>query len=186
MTSHGAKGRGITLRDIVAATSAEAQSDMGEFFERHVTGTTDVPLPALLDPFGVRVTEYRPWTKPDGSELPEPKAAQARTYSGIEWSGNVVRNVRPDSPALRAGVMLEDEVIAIDGRQVDDASDAQRALASAGPGATTKLHLFRDGQLRQLDLQLTESPFFAYQFDLMDDATMSDEQKTLRKAWLGL
>ena len=54
MASHGARGKGITQADIVAAASAEAGEAMDAFFARHVDATAELPLPELLARIGVR------------------------------------------------------------------------------------------------------------------------------------
>jgi hypothetical protein len=69
MASHGARGKGITHADIVAAASAEAGEPMDAFFARHVDGTAELPLPELL----ARSACASPARPPAGPQRPGPR-----------------------------------------------------------------------------------------------------------------
>jgi predicted metalloprotease with PDZ domain len=45
-TARGRKGRGLGFEDLVQAASNAAGKPMEEFFQRHITGTGVLPLPA--------------------------------------------------------------------------------------------------------------------------------------------
>ncbi len=57
----------------------------------------------------------------------------------------IVGTVLPDSPAARAGLRLGDEVVAVDGRDVDHWDDVQFALLTS-PDRDVRLELMRDGE----------------------------------------
>jgi S1-C subfamily serine protease len=65
---------------------------------------------------------------------------------------NVVTNVRPDSPAQRAGLRAGDKVVAFDGRRVQDAGDQARVWNSHEPGDSVGLTVIRPGQTAPLEL----------------------------------
>src|ERR1035438_10003526 len=51
----------------------------------------------------------------------------------------VVTNVRPGSPAERAGIMAGDKVVAFDGRRVENAGDQENAWRWHEPGDSVRL-----------------------------------------------
>ena len=65
---------------------------------------------------------------------------------------NVVTNVRPDSPAQRAGLRAGDKVVAFDGRRVQNAGDQARVWNSHEPGDSVGLTVIRPGQTAPLEL----------------------------------
>ncbi|MEM6991909.1 MAG: PDZ domain-containing protein [Myxococcota bacterium] len=167
MASHGARGLGITAKDIVAAATAEAGAPMAWFFERYVDGRDEVELAPLLRKIGVAVTD-----KPTGG-----------TYSGLLLKGDgTVRDIETGSPAQAAGLMRGDRVIAIDGRRADARATAERRIDDAGAGATVPVTVFRGDRLVHKSIALVENPGRTWTLSLapeVDAATVA-----LRDAWL--
>jgi len=187
MASHGAKGIGITMADVITAASAEAGQDMGEFFARYVEGTEEVPLLALLPRVGVKVVASAPWLDDDGRPVASPTPAQRRQrqWTGLQLSPDAtIRNVLPDSPADRAGLMRDDELLAVGELRVHDRSDALARLADHALGETVELTLFRGARLVQLELTPVENPTREHQLSLVPDAELSPDVLALRTAWL--
>ena len=65
---------------------------------------------------------------------------------------NVVTNVYPGSPAERAGLRAGDEIVAFDGRRVEDAADQVRVWKLHVPGDSIRLTILRPGQTAPLEL----------------------------------
>ncbi|MCX4245056.1 M61 family metallopeptidase [Paraliomyxa miuraensis] len=188
MASHGAKGRGISADDVVAATSAEAGEDMAWFFARYVDGTEELPLPELLPRVGVDVKISAPWLDDDGKVLDVLGRTQRleRLHTGLQLSGNAeVRNVEPDSPADRAGLMLHDVVVAVDGLRTSTRSAVEARLADHVPGESVRIALFRGERLLERTLTVAESTARTIALSLRPQAELSAEQQRLRQAWLG-
>lgn len=182
MASHGARGVGITAADITAAASAEAGSDMAEFFRRHVDGTEELPLPELLARAGVRVEVRAPW-----QDERSPLAAQRRrSFTGLVLASDRVRAVIPDSPAARAGLMPGDEVIAVAGRRVRSGDEAAQRLADHAPGQTVALAFFRAGRLEQRTLTVGEDPRREHRFTLAPPEGLSADVLAVREGWLAV
>ncbi|KIG13324.1 hypothetical protein DB30_00326 [Enhygromyxa salina] len=135
---------GIDINDIVAAASAEAGEDMRWFFDRYVYGTEELPLPALLEQAGFVV------------ELGSAEGREA-VWSGIGGYRSVTA-IEPGSPAASAGLMLGDEIIAIEGSRVDDVREANERLMDLGVGATAKVSLFRGQRLETRSLTTAANP----------------------------
>ncbi len=187
MHSHAELDRGITLADIVQAASAEAGQDMAWFFERHVEGTDPVDLPALVEQIGVRVRTGAPWLDDDGQPRAELDAKQraARIFSGLSLTrAGAVRNVEPSSPAQVAGMMRDDEILAVDGLRADDRERVLARLAEHAPGDSVTLTVFRGGRLLAIALTLAQSPYRTHRLSLVPKEELTAEQRRLRAAWL--
>lgn len=180
MASHGARGRGITAADIVAAATAEAGEDMAEFFRRHVDGTDELPLPELLRRVGVDVAATSPW-----EDEPSPLLAhRRRSYTGLAFGGGEIRSVAPGSPAELAGLAAGDEVIAVAGRRVRGGDEAAERLADHPPGQPVELAFFRAGRLERRTLTIAEDPRKTFRFT--PAATPPPAARIVRDAWLAV
>jgi predicted metalloprotease with PDZ domain len=159
----------IGIDDIVAAASAEAGEDMRWFFDRYVYGTEELPLPELLEQAGFVVTAAR-------------LGAHARVWTGI-GGGATIGLIEPDSPAAAAGLMLGDELIAVDGARVKSVSEANERLADLDVGAAATVSLFRRNRLENRTLITGESPHRHWMF-LRPDREDDDDLARLRRLWL--
>jgi S1-C subfamily serine protease len=68
--------------------------------------------------------------------------------------GAKVVQVVEGSPAAQAGIELGDVIIAVDGREIDSASDLQATLAEFEPGRTVRLEVIRDGKELTIPVEL--------------------------------
>jgi serine protease Do len=66
--------------------------------------------------------------------------------------GVLVQDVRPDSPAARAGLRSGDIVIEFDGERVRSASHFTRLVRETAPGRAVKSVLLRDGARTEVDV----------------------------------
>lgn len=139
--------RPITPDDLIQAASEEAGEDMSEFFARYVDGTQEIPLPSLLERAGLKVDRKKP------AEQNE------QAWTGIHGYGSKVSSVEPGSPAANAGLMVDDEIIAVDSLRVDGTSEAKTRMGVGGPGAKHDVTLFRRGRLEQRELTTVETPY---------------------------
>ncbi len=60
--------------------------------------------------------------------------------------GAIITNVQPGSPADKAGILIDDVVLAVDGEPIDGQAGLVAAIRDAVPGQTVKIEIFRDGQ----------------------------------------
>lgn len=181
MASHGARGRGITQADVVAAASAEAGEAMDEFFARYVDGTEELPLEALLPRIGVAVEVLAPWEEPGLSPF---AAARARAWIGVETKGQRLGAVLPGSPADRAGLSAGDEIVAVAGRRVRSDGELRDRLADHPIGAAIEITAFRGDRLVSVTLTLGERPDRIYRLRRADDGDVSPQIRGLRERWL--
>lgn len=72
--------------------------------------------------------------------------------------GLLVLHVEPGSPADKAGVLLGDVLIEIDGQSVADTDAVQEALRLQKPGNSINLKLVRGGSMVTINLELAARP----------------------------
>lgn len=72
--------------------------------------------------------------------------------------GLIVLSVEPDGPAGKAGVLIGDVLVAMDGKPVTDTDDVQEWLAAEHVNQPVKTSLLRGGQLAELIVTIGERP----------------------------
>jgi len=169
-----------------AAALAVGGKSFDSFFERHVHGTADLPLPALWRQAGLEVSLAPPWSAEAG-EIDPVRRARARSWAGATIEGRArgsserafVKNVLPDSPAERAGLTYGDELVALDGFRVD----LKSRLGRAQPGQLVRLSVFRMDELLEVPVQLAAAPRDTVTF--VPDPKVAPAQLAAREKWLG-
>ena len=86
--------------------------------------------------------------------LPEPLRAQL----GLGDGALIVVMVEPSGPAARAGVLLGDVLVALDGEPVGDLDDVQARLGSDRVGAEISAVVLRGGVRTELRITVGEQP----------------------------
>ncbi len=71
-------------------------------------------------------------------------------------SGAVVKDITPNSPAAKAGLVIGDLITAVDGRMVDENSALEENLQKYSPSDTVKLSVLRKGQFVDVNLIVGE------------------------------
>ncbi|GAO01452.1 M61 family metallopeptidase [Anaeromyxobacter sp. PSR-1] len=161
------------------------------FFDRYVRGTA--PLEADLDLVGLAVRrraasgfEDKGGTpgKPGTAGIPENGRPPAG-WLGADLATSpklAVRSVREGSPAWRAGLYAEDELVAEDGFRVDGAALWNR-LCEVGEGGALRLTVFRRDELVEVPVTLGKAPEDTVWLE--PAATPSPAQKAAFEAWAG-
>lgn len=70
--------------------------------------------------------------------------------------GALVNDVVKGSPAEKAGIKVEDLILAVDGKEVKTSSDLQVEIAKRNPGDYVELTIFRDGKTIKKKVKLEE------------------------------
>ncbi|MGE3106737.1 MAG: PDZ domain-containing protein [Phycisphaerales bacterium] len=147
--------------------------DFSEFFARFIAGTD---VPDLDHAFAIVGLECirRP---------PAPDAAPLLGLNLAEKDGKtLVSSVVADTPAFRAGLMADDEIIALDNRRLRK-DDLDKRLKSHKPGDTLTFTLFRRDEVRTISVTL-DTPR-GDRWSLRRVATPSDDQRRAYQSWLG-
>jgi serine protease Do len=72
--------------------------------------------------------------------------------------GAIVAEPQAGSPAAKAGIVAGDVITAIDGKDVKDARDLARKIASIAPGTSVKLAVLHGGETKTMSLTLGQLP----------------------------
>jgi S1-C subfamily serine protease len=73
-------------------------------------------------------------------------------------AGVIVLSVEPNGPSERAGLMLGDILVTLDGKPVQDTDDVQRVLEPGFVGKSVKAALVRGGALAEASITVGERP----------------------------
>lgn len=165
------RNTGYTEEDFRHVCEAVAGSDLREFFEQYVYGTTEIDYDRFLHHAGLRL---------ERTEIDE-----RRGYLGIRLRNEngraVVASVVANTPAYQYGVYVGDEILAIDGWRVNFDNYAQR-LGAKKPGESVVLTINRKGMVRTLDVVLGRRIRTDYHIVKLDQ--MTDKQETLYRQWV--
>ncbi len=167
--SHGACGRGYREADLLAAFGRQAP-DLLPRLPVWLAGTEDPPLEPLLADVGLQLEPElapHPWL---GLEL----VAEQGTLQ--------VKAVAREGPAEQAGLMVGDELLAVNGLRLRQPQQLNALLATAPPSSSQALTCCRDGQLQQRQLQAQPPQVCRWQLRPAGDADATAGAR--RRAWL--
>ena len=164
--------KGYTLDQFYQAMSDTAGTDLRPWFARTVESTEELDYKEALDWFGLR---FRPV---------DPRSSRA--WLGVATRNDsgrlVVSQVRRDTPALAAGLNVDDEILAIDDVRVRVDGLASR-LEQYRPGDKVSLLVARRDRLVRLDLTFGNEPQRTWRLEPSPSAT--EEQKKRLSEWIG-
>jgi S1-C subfamily serine protease len=73
-------------------------------------------------------------------------------------TANIVLDVAPESPAHKAGMLIGDLLLSLDGHEVHHPGDVHSILGPDSIGKTFVAHLLRGGELRDVRINVAERP----------------------------
>jgi serine protease Do len=73
-----------------------------------------------------------------------------------EARGALVAEAVKGSPAEKAGIKTGDTILAVEGQPIREARDLSRRIAAYAPGRTVQVTVYRDGQERQVSLEIAK------------------------------
>ena len=73
-------------------------------------------------------------------------------------TATIVLDVAQDSPAHKAGILIGDLLLSLDGQEVLHSSDVHSILGSESIGKTLAVRLLRGGEIREVRVGVTERP----------------------------
>src|SRR5215217_309582 len=86
-----------------------------------------------------------------------PEIADAMKLKG-QASGALVGEVTPKSPSEKAGITTGDLITAVNGKKVSDARELRLMIGSMAPGAKVQVEINREGQNKNVNVDLGEMP----------------------------
>jgi len=102
-----------------------------------------------------------------------PNPAVLRVY-GVK-SGVPITNVRPDSPAAKAGLQGEDTITAVNGRTIKSGDELVNLISATRPGGKLNVTYIRNGQEKQATVVVADrAKLFPDRTEQAEDATPDD------------
>ena len=166
-----------TTADLLGMLRELTGRDYAPFFASYVSGTDPIDATEALATFGLA------WKAEEGKG-DDDKASRA-------WLGMDVRDaegtaqvssVRSDGPGAAAGLMVDDQIIALDGIRLR-AGDVDARLKRLEPGTKVTLTFFRRDLMRTAELTVAEKPTQGRKLTRVKEPT--DAQKAAYEQWLG-
>ena len=173
--------RGYTPTQFRAVASQVAGVNLNEWFAAAIDKAGELDYDQANAWYGL---QFKPENaKPETGK--EPAKKTVKIWAGIETRSDVgrllVSRVHRNSPAYRAGVSVDDEIVAIDGFRVRPDKWAAR-LKQHKVGEQIRLLIARREQLRTIEVTLQEPPQKKWQLVPREETT--DLQKQHFKSWL--
>ena len=169
--SYYLRGRGYATEDVQRVASQVAGFELSDFFHRYVRNTEMLPYDEALSYVGLKLVKTQQ-AQPYNAGL---------TLDSEEEAGMRILNVRNNSPAEDAGLDVGDEILALAGRKVTRQTWFP-TLARYKPGDSVPITVKRDRKTITTKIIMGPPDRFEYKIEFKADAT--DDQKTLRDAWL--
>ena len=144
-SSGGGEGVGFAVPVDVARRSLDQLRENGEVSYSYLGVETVAIYPQLRERFDLPVGKGA-WVQSLTDDSP---AAEAGVRGGSD--DPVSFQVRPYNPG-------GDVITKIDGRAIDDPDDLSLAVALIDPGTTVPLEVWRDGERREVEVELGERP----------------------------
>jgi predicted metalloprotease with PDZ domain len=162
--------RGFTPDDFRAVAEQVAGTSLRGFWQDSIEGTKELDYSDALDAFGLRFRAASPGTRP---------------WTGLSTRNDagrlVVTQLRRDSPAMTAGLNVDDEILAIDEFRVR-ADRWDNRLDQYKAGDKVSLLVARREHLTRLDLTFGTEPARQWRIEVNPSAT--DTQTRQFSRWL--
>ena len=91
-----------------------------------------------------------------GVEIANVDRQKAQALKLKEARGAVVTLIDHDAPAAKAGIVVNDVILAFNGQQVQNSQQFLKLLHEASPGNKVSIEISRDGNIQTLAVQLTD------------------------------
>ena len=101
----------------------------------------------------------------------------AESLGLAETHGALVAGVEPGSPAELGGVKPGDVIVSMNGEKLDDFKDLSKLVAKAEAGSESTLQVKRQGETRDLTIEIGNMPDEGVKVALADDAANDDTAK---------
>lgn len=167
----GQKNVGTDNNSIQQLIQQHWQLDMDDVLHSWLYSTEELPYQQLLENSGVKVHFRASKTAYDkGGKVEKQVAINAfgAKYSAVQ-TGVKITQVSEQSPACQAGLMTGDQLLAIDGWQVNS-SNLQAVLDNC-QAADVSLQLLRDGRWLSLQMPVMAAPEDCIYLSIKDEKT---------------
>lgn len=177
---------GISPVQMEALIGEVAGIDLGDFFNKALRGTEDLPLAELFKLAGIAYRLRTATSNSDkggkaGKENSETPLALGVRY-GSDPLGAKLLNVFDGGAAQEAGLSAGDIVVAVDGLRATQ-ENIEKLLGYNRSKENVKVHAFRRDELMEFIVPIRQAPLDTCY--LIQDETANETQLSLRNGWLG-
>lgn len=180
-----ARGAGYADTDYKTIVESVVGGRLDDFWARYVDGRDPLDFDSLLADVGLRLTRSHQADK--DLERTGGRPGVERGYLGITTRVDngrlLVQTTYAGSPAHAAGLTPGDELLALDGFRLTEATLPHR-LDERAPGEVVTITVFRRDELHQVQVTLGARSPDNYRLAVVPDATA--EQRACFRAWLGV
>ncbi len=162
-------GKGYTVADLQKICEEYGGNSFQLFFDRYIFGTQSPEWEKLLSYAGLTVKAVK-----DGK-------AWLGIFVRDQGEQTTIRFLMADSPAYDAGLNVNDELVAINGRRVR-ANNLSLFIGEMKIGDTVKITVMRNDRLREFNVTLGANPVSNYTVRKTDNP--SELQKSIFESWL--
>lgn len=163
------RGRGFSAEEFQSVCEKVNGKSLESFFSDYVSGTKDI--------------EYGRWFTFAGLSLRPVKSEGG--FLGIRLTSKegklYVSNVMQNSPAEKAGMYANDEIISFNGFKVNE-KNLQERLAETKPDSPVPIIVAKDERVFSLNVEVGEQP--SQQFAVEKVASPAKQQKEFYERWL--
>jgi predicted metalloprotease with PDZ domain len=166
--------KGFTPEDLrtaaVEIAGASNGPELRRWFEKTLETTNELDYAEALEWYGVQF-----------KAAPDPPRTALGIRTEVENQRTIVTEIRRGSPAAEAGMMLDDQIVAINDMPVSQ-DQLAAALARIGAGNKFRITIARRGIARALDATLTADPAQAWSLGVRSNSTTAQAQH--RDRWM--
>jgi predicted metalloprotease with PDZ domain len=168
----GMKGVGYSESDFRMLCEKIAERDFESFFNKVV----DAPN-TMIDLLRETISLAGLGIERIDSSIPFEK------HFGARLNGSRLKSVFPGSPAWFAGLVLDDEILEVDGKLVAGDPNALVSI-DLTPGSSVKIVRNSFGKTKTCELKVTEETWYP-RFRIFSDVLVTESQLHFRQSWLG-
>lgn len=161
---------GYTISDFQKVCEGIAGVSLQQFFDDYIDGTKPLPWEEALSHAGLVLKEKSPDKKP-----------WLGAITNDVGEKTIVSRVVAGSPAYKAGVDADDEIVALDGYKVRT-RDLNARIPEMKDGAKVRLTIFRDDRLREFEVVLQSPENIPMKVVKAEKSTSL--QKAIYSSWL--
>jgi predicted metalloprotease with PDZ domain len=151
----------ITDADLRNAYQTLCGEDPDLFWRHYIAGVAELDAGLIEKAYGLKLAKLAPWELLSQDETKDSETvARARVYTGLSFPGESpsILNVVPGSPAAKAGLAYNQEILAVNGWRTATASEITKRLGDQRIGDIAEILVTDRGRVKRCQLIVEESP----------------------------
>ncbi|MBT8438728.1 MAG: PDZ domain-containing protein [Gammaproteobacteria bacterium] len=186
----GREETGIEERQIEAIVRDETGQSFSEFFDLCLRCTDELPIPEWLEKIGVGL-HLRPEKSADdlggyinkANELSAQDDPALSIGCKLKPGSTVIQFVLNESPAEKAGLSPDDEIVALNNRKATAGNLEKLLSLHYSDGKAMSIHSFRRGVLHETQITPEPGSDNTCELYLLEQETLLDLQLEIQNSW---